>query len=86
MENQPSSSNQEESETYSQAKILTSENVKLSYNPISCPQNSPLIELREAQITEENKRSCNWTLQKIKVVPYPEPDFHINNEKLHSST
>ena len=86
MENQASSSNQEESEAYSQAKIITSDPIQFSYNPICCPQNSPLIELREAQITEENQLNCNWTLQKIQVVPYPQPEFQINNENLHSST
>ncbi|AFZ14962.1 hypothetical protein Cri9333_4170 [Crinalium epipsammum PCC 9333] len=81
MENQPSSSNQEESETCSQVKIITSDSIQSSYNPICCPQNSPLSELREAQIIEENKLNCNWTLQKIKVVPYPQPEFHINHDK-----
>ena len=106
MENQPTLSNLEESETSSQAKVITSDPRQFSYNPICCPPNSPLIELREAQIIEENKLSCppnsplielreaqiieenklnfNWTLQKIKVVPYPQPEFHINNENLQS--
>ncbi len=83
MENQPSSSNQEESETDSNA-IKTSENIKLSYNPISCPQNSPLTKLRAAQISKEKKCHNHWILEKIKVVPYPQPDFQMNNENLHS--
>ncbi|MGB3206020.1 MAG: hypothetical protein WBB28_13600 [Crinalium sp.] len=84
MENKPSSSNQEEPQTYSQEKILTSENIKFSYNPISSTQNSPSLKLRKAQITEENQRNCNWTFQRINVVPYPQPDFQIINENLHS--
>ena len=79
MENPPSSSNQEESETDSKAKILTYENRKFNSTPISCPQISPLIELRTAQISEENKCNGHWTLEKIKIVPYPQPDFYIDN-------
>ena len=84
MENQPSSFNQEESEIDSNAKILTYENIKLSSTPISCPQSSALTELRAAPISKENKCNGHWTLEKIKIVPYPQPDFQITNENLNS--
>ena len=70
-------SSQQYLKTDNNSRVLHPDDAEILPSFISCSSNPTAIQLEEVQQPNEHRGKCNWVLQEIKFVPYPQPDFRL---------